>query len=219
MDLKYYFWATYRRKLLDKLQKKHLLFYKGTVLDIGGRDRGNFKKPKGKVEKWIFADVEEKHNPDLVLDVADMQNVEDDSVNVVNAIELFEHVRDIENGLKECYRVLKKDGHLILSVPFLYPVHGDPNDYQRWTLDKWKLSLAGAGLMIQEAKVMGRFFTILGDMKKSFIRTLPFGIRHLCYLTYPLMDILIMLDEKNFVKKNEVLKKYHGGYFIVAKKE
>jgi len=42
------------------------------VLDIGGRNRGKFIKPKDKVEKWIFADIESKHKPDIVVDVCDI---------------------------------------------------------------------------------------------------------------------------------------------------
>ena len=70
--IKYYFWATYRRKLLDKLLEENKSYYKGIVLDIGGRDRGKFKKPKDKVEKWIFADTEDRHQPDIVLDVSEV---------------------------------------------------------------------------------------------------------------------------------------------------
>lgn len=88
------------------------------------------------VEKWIFVDVEEKHNPDIVLDVADMGKIKDESIDVINAIELFEHVEKIQQGLKECYRVLKKDGVMILSTPFLFPIHADPYDFQRWTEEK-----------------------------------------------------------------------------------
>ena len=47
--IRYYFWATYRRKILDKLLKENKHYYKGVVLDIGGRDRGKFKKAKDKI--------------------------------------------------------------------------------------------------------------------------------------------------------------------------
>jgi len=117
-SVKYYFWASYRRKLLDKLQNKYSFLYKGIVLDIGGRDRGRFKKPKDKVEKWIFVDIESKHNPDVILDVADMNSFSNNSIDFINAIELFEHVKNIEKGLEECYRVLKKDGIMFISAPF-----------------------------------------------------------------------------------------------------
>ena len=97
-NIQYYFWASYRRKILDELLEKNKHYYKGIVLDIGGRDRGKFKKPKDKVKKWIFADIEEKHKPDIVLDVANMKDIKDESIDIINAIELFEHVEKIEKA-------------------------------------------------------------------------------------------------------------------------
>ncbi|MDH5684555.1 MAG: class I SAM-dependent methyltransferase, partial [candidate division WOR-3 bacterium] len=116
--LQYYFWATYHRRLLDKLLEQSKNYYKGVVLDIGGRDRGSFVSPKDKVEKWIFADIENKYKPDIVMDVCDMSGINNESIDVVNAIELFEHVENPKKGLRECYRVLKKRGIMVLSAPF-----------------------------------------------------------------------------------------------------
>lgn len=39
-----------------------------------------------------------------------MRDIKNESVDVINAIELFEHVEKNEEGLKERYRVLKKMG-------------------------------------------------------------------------------------------------------------
>lgn len=89
-NLEYYFWATYRRKILDNLLEENKHYYKGVVLDIGGRDRGKFIKPKDKVKKWIFADVEEKYNPDVVLDVCNMSKIESGSIDTINAIKIFD---------------------------------------------------------------------------------------------------------------------------------
>jgi len=62
-----------------------------------------------------------EHNPDIVLDVANMKNMGDESIDVINAIELFEHVEDIEKSLDECYRILKKGGIMIISsVIFIF---------------------------------------------------------------------------------------------------
>jgi hypothetical protein len=60
LNLQYYFWASYRRKILDDLLEGAKDYYKGIVLDIGGRDRGRLEKPKDRVKKWIFADIEKK---------------------------------------------------------------------------------------------------------------------------------------------------------------
>ena len=95
-----YKWLSYRRKMLDVLQEKYNYLYEGIVLDIGGRDLGEYQKPKDKVKKWIFADINKDNNPDIVLDVANMEKIESNSIDVVNAIELFEHVQDIDKGIK-----------------------------------------------------------------------------------------------------------------------
>jgi len=215
----YYFWASYRRKMLDNLQEKYKYLYQGIVLDIGGRDRGKFKKPKNEVEKWIFADIEKKHNPDMVLDVTDMKEIKSESIDVVNAIELFEHVENPQKGLKECYRVLKQDGIMILSAPFLYPIHADPYDFQRWTETKWQSELKKVGLKIQKIEVMGRFFTVLMEYQKFFIRSLPRKLGMFLKLaSYPIMDLIIKLDRLELMRNNRALRGFHGGYFIVCKR-
>ena len=218
-NISYYFWASYRRKMLDNLQEKYRDLYRGVVLDIGGRDRGKFRKPKNKVEKWIFADINKKHNPDILLDVANMKQIKNNSIDVVNAIELFEHVEKIEQGLKECYRVLKKNGTMILSVPFLYPIHADPYDFQRWTKRKWKLELKKVGFKIQKIEIMGRFFTVSMEYQKLFIKSFPKKIsKFLKLINYPLMDLITKLDNFKLVRNNQILSGFHGGYFIIAQK-
>lgn len=217
-NLKYYFWTTCRRKLLDKLLEKNKHYYQGLVLDIGGRDRGNFKKPKNKVERWIFADIEERHNPDIVLNVEDMGNIETESIDVINAIELFEHVEKVELGLKECYRVLRKNAVIIISVPFLYAIHADPYDFQRWTKDKWKKELEILGFKIKKFEIMGRYFTVLSDMGQVFIKSTPRVLRWILYLFYPLFNLLTKLDDLKAIKNHPKLGNFHGGYFIIAQK-
>jgi len=211
----YYYWASYRRKLLDKLQQEHTSLYKGVVLDIGGRDRGHFKKPKDKVEKWIFADIEAKHNPDIILDVADMKAIESQSIDVVTAIELFEHVESIEKGIKECHRVLKSGGTMIISVPFIHPIHADPYDYQRWTHYKWKNILEATDFSIISLKSMGGYTTVLADMLRWKIKSLPIYIRVFFLVFYPILDLLFIFDRQ---KDKDPQLAYTTGYFIIARK-
>ena len=217
-NLQYYFWATYRRKVLDKLLEENRHYYRGIVLDIGGRARGKFKKPKDKVEKWIFSDIQKRHKPDIVLDVCDMNTIESESIDVINAIELFEHVENPEKGLMECYRVLKKSGILILSIPFLYPIHADPYDFQRWTENKWRNELKQIGFKIGKFEIMGRYFTVLADARKVLITSMHRFLKWPLYLFYPLLDFLVRLDNLKFVQNHSMLGKFHGAYFIIARK-
>jgi len=210
---------TFRRKSLDNILNKHRHLYYGRVLDIGGKDRGKFKKPKEQVKEWVVADIVESNHPDIVTDVMDMKNIESESFDVINATELFEHVEDIEKGLRECYRVLKKGGTLIITVPFLYPVHADPFDFQRWTEQKWKNILHKTGFSITEFEIMGCYGSILADMKVAFFRALPKPFNNLMYPFYPCLYLMAKLGDCRYAKNNAILKKYHQGYFIFSKKK
>lgn len=221
MKKPYPYLETYRRRVLNILQIKYEYLYTGVVLDIGGRDRGHFSKPKEKVDKWIFADINEEHNPDIVIDVAHMDQIESNSIEVVNAIELFEHVQEVELGLKECYRVLKKDGVLILSSPLVFPIHADPYDYQRWTYIKWQLELEKVGFSVKKIIVTGKFYTNLADMLKFKLRPknrLTLFRKILIRCLNPILDLLVRFDGRDSIKDKPMLNNFHNGYFIIAKK-
>lgn len=212
-----YLSTSYRRKKIDTLSEKHRGLYHGIVLDIGGRDRGSFKKPKKEVEKWIFADIVPDFQPDMILDVTNMKNVESNSIDVISALELFEHVNYPEKGVAECHRVLKINGLLIASTPFLYGIHADPYDFQRWTGEKWRLVLKDAGFTEIEVTAMGTGVSVTLDLLKAVLRYSHPIIKYASFFLYPLLDLIEMLDRTRFAQQS-VLGKYVGGYFIVAKK-
>jgi SAM-dependent methyltransferase len=56
-----------------------------------------------------------------------------ESVGTVLALNTFEHVKCFWRGLDEVYRVLRKDGVLLLSTPFHFRIHEFPHDYWRFT--------------------------------------------------------------------------------------
>ena len=51
----------------------------------------------------------------------------------VLANEVFEHVFNPPEFLKEVHRVLKPDGKFLLTVPFVWDEHEQPNDFARYT--------------------------------------------------------------------------------------
>lgn len=212
-----YLGTSYRRRKIDQLSEKHRGLYHGIVLDIGGRDRGGFKKPKKQVEKWIFADIVPDFRPDIVLDVTNMKGIENESIDVISAMELFEHVNYPEKGVTECYRALKKGGTFIASTPFLYGIHADPHDFQRWTREKWKLVLKDAGFTEIEVTTMGTGISITLDMVKAILRYSHPIVKYASFFLYPLFDLIEILDRTSLAQQS-TLGRYVGGYFIVAKK-
>lgn len=67
----------------------------------------------------------------------------------VACLEVLEHVRDPDKVLSEVARVLRSGGRAHFTMPFLYPVHDAPHDYQRWTPYGWTRSARNAGLEVR----------------------------------------------------------------------
>jgi SAM-dependent methyltransferase len=57
----------------------------------------------------------------------------DGAFDIVLCTEVLEHVPDPGKVLREIFRVLKHDGSLIMTTPFLVPLHEDPYDFYRYT--------------------------------------------------------------------------------------
>ena len=59
--------------------------------------------------------------------------------------EVLEHTSKPENILSEAYRILKPGGSGLITMPFLFGIHADPFDYQRWTNTKLEVTLRSIG--------------------------------------------------------------------------
>lgn len=58
----------------------------------------------------------------------------DNCFETVLLIDVLEHVPDAMQTVSEISRVVKSGGVFVLQVPFMYPLHDAPRDFQRWTL-------------------------------------------------------------------------------------
>jgi SAM-dependent methyltransferase len=48
---------------------------------------------------------------------------------------VLEHIANPAPAVAEMHRLLEKGGLAYVSIPFLYPYHSSPHDYQRWTIE------------------------------------------------------------------------------------
>lgn len=74
------------------------------------------------------------------------------SVGTVLMLEVLEHLREPQQALREAARVLRSGGRLLLTVPFLYPVHDAPHDYQRYTCYGLSREVEAVGLRIESSR-------------------------------------------------------------------
>lgn len=83
-------------------------------------------------EDVINVDVSPYAGVDVVADVCQLP-FEDNYADAIISECLLEHVKDPIVAVKEMYRVLKPDGMVYISTPFIVGFHSSPGDYQRWT--------------------------------------------------------------------------------------
>jgi SAM-dependent methyltransferase len=61
-------------------------------------------------------------------------------------LDVLEHVTEPHAAMREASRVLRSGGRLLLTIPFAYPLHDQPYDYQRFTKHGLMHGLQEAGL-------------------------------------------------------------------------
>lgn len=155
---------TFRRSYLD--EKLAGTAFTGLVMDIGGkkvRRRGKFVPPLDCVKAWHVVNLDPSAAPDLCCDAAHIP-VSDGSYDMALLCEVLEHLPSPGAVLAEACRILKPEGTLVLSAPFLYAAHPDPADYQRWTTDRISKALAAAGFKPGRITKMGGFGAVIYDM-------------------------------------------------------
>jgi len=114
----------------DKIRQISKTIEKGKALDIGcGTSPNESIIPH---TEYLRLDKNKRFHPDMVSEAHDLC-VKDESLNTVVMTEILEHCHDPQRVVDETHRILNDGGVCLCSVPFIYPLHGKPNDYFRFT--------------------------------------------------------------------------------------
>jgi len=166
---------TCRRQLIDDFLTNSESYFRGIVLDIGGKKsdkRGEFRPPLNKVDQWTYLNIDSTTLPDILAS-ADSIPFLDKSVDTFIMSEVIEHLVEPEKCLAEAARILKPNGHGIITIPFLYPIHADPWDFQRWTDARISREISHAGLELIEFYPMGGLIAVVIDLIQIRINEYP----------------------------------------------
>ena len=211
---------TLRRLHLDNVLS--LVDFEGSVLDVGGKKsnkRGNFCPPLNKVESWKYLNIDASTNPDYCCSAEDI-DIDDEAFDFVLMAEVLEHLENPSKVLQESYRIIKHSGKLIATMPFLYPIHADPYDYQRWTPEKIKREFEESGFVIEKIVPMGGVFAVIYDLIYVSLTMASknrdsFKNRVFRKLFMPVIaKIFLVLDSHYSYKSSRITT----GYFVEARK-
>lgn len=119
---------------------------RGRTLDLGGGQRNSYYhllRIRGRIDS---VNMDLTARPTVLANLNTVLPFASESVDNVITFNTLEHVRNDVGAVRELLRVLKPAGHFHIIVPFLYRVHGSPNDYHRHTASWWEELFLAAGL-------------------------------------------------------------------------
>ncbi len=97
---------------------------------------------------YVKADVVPGPVVDKLLGADGMTGERDGAYDWVFSTQVLEHVPEPANYFRECWRILRPGGELLITTHGFYPEHGCPHDFHRWTADCFLRELRGAGFEI-----------------------------------------------------------------------
>jgi SAM-dependent methyltransferase len=87
--------------------------------------------------------------------------LEDGTFNTALMSEVLEHLEEPREALAEAHRLLRSDGKMILTTPFMWPLHEEPRDFFRYTPHGLRYLFESAGFKdVQIQPMAGQWSTL-----------------------------------------------------------
>ena len=179
----------------DELKKSFLYFSKLDKKNIFFSN--NFKSKK---KNFIKIDLEKKNK------------INKKFKNVV-ILNVLEHIFDTNNSILEIKKILKKNGNLIISTPFIYRYHGAPDDYNRYTI-----SYLEKVLKLNKFKLTKKINCGTGPFLAAYSLIFDY-IKRIPLLPIPILIFSLIIDKfLSLFQKTRMSSLYPICVFIIAKK-
>ena len=151
---------------------------KGDILDFGCGSKPYAHLFHG-VSSYTGIDIETSGHDHTTSDIDvffDGQTIPfpDKHFDGIVSFETLEHVFDIDYVVSEFNRVLKKNGQLLVTIPFAWPEHEQPYDFARYTMFGIRSVLEKHDFEVTGIVKTGGFFLALCQLWIEYIRGLIF---------------------------------------------
>ena len=185
------------------------------VLNVGSG--GNLENLIKKNFDDVFSiDIDKERKPDQIIDICD-ENFEKKinyEPSLVCCFEVLEHTRNPSKAIQNIYNILKKDDFFLVSVPFNFRLHDEPNDFFRFTPYGLKMlfsDFAEVEIKKRNGWLESIFVNIIGLGREKNILSKIIG--KIFILIYTVLLPLIILIQKIITSE-----KLTTGYYVEAKK-
>jgi SAM-dependent methyltransferase len=158
----------------------------GSVLDFGCGSKP-YESLFSNAEKYVGVDVEVTGHDhiDSKVDVfydGKTLPFRDGEFHAVVSFEVFEHVFNLPEVLREIHRVTRESGHLLISIPFAWQEHEIPYDYARYTSFGISDLLRKSGYDVVELRKTTTYLLAIGQLFIAYLTQLAPKTRMLRHL-------------------------------------
>jgi len=144
---------------------------------------------------YVAGDLEAGPRVDRVLKPDGMTNELDNAFDFVLSTQVLEHVKNPHLYLRECYRILRPGGRILLSTHGMFVEHGCPHDYRRWTARGLEELFIETGFQINQSgklttqirgmvQVMNMFAVYLQCPNRRFLNFVFLVVRKLYFKAF-----------------------------------
>jgi SAM-dependent methyltransferase len=157
------------RYYVEKFLRENALSIVGRCLEFG-EDR--YKSYFPKATEYEVTDVVERPGVKYVCDIHEPKGMPKDHFNAIICTQVFEHLAYPERAAKSLYELMAPGGILLLTAPFINPVHYVPTDFRRFTPECLEMIIKEAGFDVEIVSFGGNSLvgtgSLLGMVQEDF---------------------------------------------------
>ena len=203
------------------------------ILDYGSGDQ-RYKKFFIERNTYYSLDVKKSGHPKIkkntfIIDasIKKKSKIKNSFFDIIVCTEVLEHVIHLDFTIKEMKRVLKKNGLIFVTTPFVWPEHEIPYDFRRFTsYGIKKLFLENNFKILKTKKLVSQDNALLGIFESQLNRLLNILYNKKIYnklilifirIYFKFLKIFLKFFLKFFIK-NHFLNNFYLGNLLIVKK-
>ena len=131
----------------------------GHVLDYGGGQNAPYTGLLTQAADVKSANIDPGIAPTHIVEPGDPLPFDEGAFDNVVCFNTLEHIYDPRASIAEIHRVLKPGGRAIITVPWIFRIHGHPDDYTRATPSWWQETCRQVGFSALDLQplIWGRY--------------------------------------------------------------
>jgi SAM-dependent methyltransferase len=158
----------FRREEYKTLSKVRI---DGKILDVKRSKKSGYHELIQGEHHFTVGNIDESYGIDIVFDAQKTWPFPDESFDGVLFVNILEHLYEYRQALLESHRTLVSGGVVVGVVPFMFNVHGSPNDYFRYTRSTLEHVLAEVGFESVQVQELGTgAFSVIYHCLLGFVR-------------------------------------------------